>query len=199
MTTNKISRASRRRRAGTASVEVIVMLPLFLIAYSGIYYMYGHYMGRQQALLRARSCGWTYAAGGCADKDTLDACLANPPRSPAPDGTEREQHATAVLPDDSAPAETEVGGVGESGVSQVIEKLEKIPVLGDAIKWLLGKPVTVHARKLVHLSKSSLATGDITIGADYHTMCNSVARRWEQVAKDIFCNFVGKFPGCPDP
>lgn len=190
----------RRRRAGTASVEVIVMLPFFLIVYSGIYFMYGHYMGRQQALLRARSCAWTYAAGGCDDKETLETCLRNPPRTPNADGTERDEDAPAKQPSDDANAEIKAGAVGgddpNNPVAKVINTLEGIPVLGDAIKWLLGKPVTVQGRQFVHLSKSSLKASDIIVGAKYHTLCNSVPKRWEQVAKDIFCNFVGKFPGC---
>jgi len=197
MGTQTRARAARLRRRGTASVEVIVMLPFFLIAYSGIYFMYGHYMGRQQALLRARSCAWVYAAGGCEDKGALDSCLSNPPPVLNPDGSEK--HPTAVQPPDGSDPDTKVRAAdGENPVSEVIEKLEGIPVLGDAIKWLLGKPVTVHARQLVHLSKSSLKPGDISVGSEYHTICNSVAKRWEQVAKDIFCNFVGKFPGCPE-
>lgn len=192
---------ARLRRRGTASVEVLMMLPFFLIAYWGLYYMHGRYLGRQQALLRARSCTWTYAAEGCRwddeeHKNKLLSCLK--------DKTSASEASAPDQPDDSAdsgdtpPVDREQVGAGK-GVA-ILDKLKKVPLIGGAVLWLFGKPVMVTAHKRVHLKETMVADEAevVNVAGRYYTMCNTVPRDWGKVAEDVFCEFVGDFPGCPD-
>lgn len=196
-----------------------MMLPFFIIVFFGIYWMHAHYAGRQQAMLRARSCAWVFAAGACEDKATLEACLKDDGgRSaekdskaggaangswPNPDaeqagGPTKEEGATE-LDDQQGPPAKAGGEIGGSKVNSVLSKLEGIPLLGDAIKWIFGKPVTVNAREPISAVTPSFTQAEmqeILVGGSYHTLCNSKPQSWKDLAHDIFCNFVGDFPGC---
>ena len=215
-----LDRSSRLRRRGTASVEVVMMLPFFFIVFFGIYWIHGHYSGRQQAMLRARSCGWVYAAGACEDKKGLEACLKDDGRPedssqkaggstsgkwPNPDSSQQTPTQGSSDPNDpSASADqdgppAQAGGeLGGSNATAVFRKLEGIPLLGSAIKWLFGKPVTIDAHEPITVPEPTYLGHETQrmIDGSYHTLCNSKPEGWQQLAHDIFCKFVGKFPGC---
>lgn len=199
-----------------------MMLPFFIIVFLGIYWMHGHYAGRQQAMLRARSCAWVFAAGACEDSTKLDECLKNDGgRSaekehkaqgdangswPKPDaqqtaGAKKEEGASALSDQQGPPMQAD-GEIGGAKVNEVMSKLEGIPLLGSAIKWLFGKPVTVNAREPISVPRPTFVDGaidDILVRGSYHTLCNSKPQSWSDLANKIFCNFVGKnFPGCGD-
>src|SRR3954453_9582048 len=57
------SRASTRR--GTASVEVVVMLPVFVILFASGFYLHGLITAAQDAGIAARGCAWAHAVAGC--------------------------------------------------------------------------------------------------------------------------------------
>jgi len=188
----------RRRLTGTASVEVVMMLPFFLIVYAGLYWMYGHYMGRQQAMLRARSCTWEYAAAGCQDSDSYKACLTGPARGGVPDV---EQSDKPVAPSGAAKAgaegEVDKNEVGTSKVGKIMNKFESVPVLGDALHYLFGTPVLGRAKQSVRFSQKRILPTEVLVAGAYSTLCNSVPKPWDKVAKDIFCGFMNNnFPGC---
>jgi hypothetical protein len=50
---------------GTASVEIVVMLPVFLVLLLGTYYVHDVALARQRALSDARGCAYGYAVRGC--------------------------------------------------------------------------------------------------------------------------------------
>lgn len=168
-----------------------MMLPFFLIVFGGLYYMHGHYMGRQQALLRARSCTWTYAAGGCQDRKTLDACLTDRAGN-TPDAPQQANEET-----DSPPVNGD--DVGDGSGPGFLKKLANAPVIGGAITWLFGKPVSVRAKEPVHLRHNPTAgPSEFVVRGSYFTMCNTVPKPWAGVAHEVFCGFVGDdFPSCP--
>lgn len=209
----------RLRQRGTASVEVVMMLPFFIIVFFGLYWMHAHYMGRQQAMLRARSCGWVYAAGACEDKKRLTECLANDGREKSEGSAQAGGGANGTWPNPSADQTNEPadpsspepgqgqqqgppakagGDIGGSQTTAVLSKLEGIPLLGDAIKWIFGKPVTINADEPISTTTPELFSTEVqgTVTGHYSTLCNSKPENWKNVAHDIFCKFVGKFPGC---
>lgn len=59
---------------GAASVEAVIVLPLFVILFVGIFWI----RDRQEAMLiadqEARRCAWTYSALGCDDRHIPDGC-----------------------------------------------------------------------------------------------------------------------------
>lgn len=184
MKSDRIQRARRQKR-GTASVEVVVMLPFFILVYAGVYYMHGHYSGRQQAMLTARTCAWSFAAAGCpkSGEEDFKRCL-----SPKGDGADLLE-----LPaDDSPPPTHDPDGVG-SKVGHALDTIQKIPVLGDAVGWLFGRPLGASATQLVQLPRPAVSnTERIAVTGRYYTMCNSTPKSWSTLAKDIFCSVLGK-------
>jgi hypothetical protein len=182
-----------------------MMLPFFLIVYAGLYWMYGHYMGRQQAMLRARSCTWEYAAAGCQDTDKYKACLRAPVGGGEPDVEQSDQPVVssgAAKPKPKGEAtglegEVAKNEVGTSKVGKVLNKFESVPILGDALHYLFGTPVLGRSRQSVRFSQKRIELTEVTIGGAYSTLCNSVPKDWDDVAKDIFCGFMNNnFPGC---
>lgn len=174
------------------------MLPFFLIVYAGIFYMHSHYMGRQQALLRARSCTWSYAAAGCPDKEELRKCLAP--------STFTLGEVSQSGPDEegAGPPPVETAGVGTTQVGSDLggrlDKLKKVPLLGGVITWLFGEPVSATAIQLVQIHESLISRAERKpLKAHYYMMCNTAPKNWEDTAKRIFCGFVGdlKIFGCP--
>jgi hypothetical protein len=185
MTSRRRRRASLQRR-GTASLEAIIMLPLFLLMFASVYLMHGHFAGRQQAMIRARTCLWDYATRGCPTEDSekaaLQVCLV--PKGLTPDEIK-------VANDDMRPADP-YGDTASTRVADVLLKIEKIPVLGKMIGWLFGKPVSQAGYAVVQLPAYAMPERDRFVAAgEYHTMCNSVPKSWGEVGRDIFCSFVG--------
>ena len=176
----------RERRRGTASVEVVMMLPFFILVFAGVYYMHGLYAGRQLAMTKARSCGWAYAKAGCRGN--------RPAECPGPEGGNDPGGAT-VDPKDSA----------SEGMFQFIDDVGSIPVIGDILvapfKELFGEPLATMARHQITQPKPSYGPDAFTVGGRYFTLCNTVRKDWDDVAKDVFCTFVRSLPGgsllCP--
>lgn len=196
---SRYSPSNRRRLRGTASVEVVMMLPFFLIVYAGLYWMYGHYMGRQQAMLRARSCTWEYAAAGCQDTDGYKTCLTAPSGGGVPDVEQSDQPVVA-----SGAGKTGLEGevakneVGTSKVGDIMNKFESVPILGDALHYLFGTPVLGRAKQLVRFKENRFGPAQKLVPGAYSTLCNSVPKDWDDVATDIFCGFMNNnFPNCP--
>jgi len=174
---------ARKRRRGTASIEAIVILPFFIFMFASVYYMHAHYSGRQQAMLIARTCLWKFAAEGCKpeDKEELTACL-------APTGGEADE--PDLKPDDEHPQKTHDGVTG--GAARVLDVIQKIPVLKNAIAWLFGKPVSATALYVVKLPAYTMQKKERYVAAgSYHTLCNSPPKNWGTLAKEIFCGFLG--------
>ncbi|MEY4513567.1 MAG: hypothetical protein RLZZ450_5689 [Pseudomonadota bacterium] len=190
---------NKRRLRGTASVEVVMMLPFFLIVYAGIYWMYGHYMGRQQAMLRARSCTWEYAAAGCQDSERYKTCLTAPTGGGAPDVEQSDQPVVASGAGKSGlEGEVAKNEVGTSKVGKIMNKFESVPILGDALHYLFGTPVLGRSRQPVRFGQNRFGPSEKAVPGAYSTLCNSVPKDWDKVAKDIFCGFMNnKFPNCP--
>jgi hypothetical protein len=62
---------------------------------------------------------------------------------------------------------------------------------------LFGTPVLGRAKQSVKFSQNRFGASEVLIGGAYSTLCNSVPKNWDKVAKDIFCGFMNNnFPGC---
>jgi hypothetical protein len=55
----------RERERGTASLEALMVLPLFLVLWIGIHHMNRVHAGVLATRGQARSCAWRYSNGGC--------------------------------------------------------------------------------------------------------------------------------------
>jgi hypothetical protein len=181
----------RKRRRGTASVEVVMMLPFFILVFAGLYYMHGLYAGRQLAMTKARACGWAYAKAGCQGT--------RPSECPGPEGGD---------PGGASVQAGQVAGNGNAGTGsagQLVETIGAIPVIGNILvapfEMLFGKPLTTNARHTINQPQPSYGPESFTVGGRYFTLCNTVRQTWTDVAQNIFCDFVRTLPGggmlCP--
>src|SRR5690242_7227118 len=112
----KKSKAARRlhRGQGTVSVEIVVMLPVFLLLLSAAFYVYGRASAKQRALTAARGCAFQYAMHGCEKvKDGVDLC-------------------SDAEPDKLADTESE-------DFTGVFSMIEDIPLVGQAVETLFGE------------------------------------------------------------
>jgi hypothetical protein len=161
--------------------------------------MYGHYMGRQQAMLRARSCTWEYAAAGCQDSANYKKCLTGARAGDEPDVEQSDEPVAASgAAKSGVEGEVEKNQVGSSKVGKIMNKFESVPILGDALHYLFGTPVLGRARQTVHFGQNRFGAAEKPVPGAYSTLCNSVPKDWDKVAKDIFCGFMNNnFPGCP--
>lgn len=176
---------SRRRNAGTAMTEVMLMLPFFFVAFAGTYYLHGLYNGRQIAATKARSCVWAWASKGCAGAKP-DSCITG-------DEGEKVVRSTVV----------------SGGALKALEFASSLPLMPDfkgALEDLFGKPVRAtdsqQAQVPAFISPDSYNAWKhgalVAPRATIATMCNATPKSWTTVAKETFCQVVpAGFPGCP--
>jgi hypothetical protein len=104
---------------GTVSVEIVVMLPMFIALWFMVYFIHDLFALDVSARAMARGCAFQYALRGCVgDASGVDLC-------------------TGVKASKGAAADAEGGGV--------FAQFENWPLLGDAIKFLFGEPLHAHA------------------------------------------------------
>jgi hypothetical protein len=169
----------RPSQRGTASVEVVVMLPVFIILVAAIYHVHGVAMARLEARAAARGCAYQYAMDACQPAEHLvDLCtVAEPARGGAPlDGG------------DSA---AQAGGI--------FAELERWPVLGPAVISVFGETASASATSegRAHLAAepdAGVATESI------YLVCNTEPRDWGGIASHV-CELgrlaLGEeLPGC---
>ena len=157
-----------------------MMLPFFIIAYAGLYYMHGLYTARQQALTKARACAWEYAR---------NACTSVPAGCEAVSGDAVWSSGSTEDPSNSA----------SSGGGSILSNIRSVPVvgtlIGGVIDGIFGRPLRADASHETRFTPK-FAPQARTVGGEYFTLCNTEPRTWGQVARDIFCGFVGDFMGC---
>lgn len=56
---------SRAHARGAASVEAVVVLPVFLILFISLFYVRDQVLARQATQEQARTCAWLYSANNC--------------------------------------------------------------------------------------------------------------------------------------
>jgi hypothetical protein len=147
---------------GTSSVEVVVMLPMFIILLSAVYFCHARAAARHDALTAARGCAFQFAMNGCrSTQPDIDLC----------DGAQAQKLARI-----------------ESGESTgVFSTIERIPLLGAPVKALFGEGARGQARR-----KSPGFMGADALEHDERVMlvCNTTSRSFLGHVKDSFCDLV---------
>lgn len=144
---------SRCRARGAASVEAVVVLPIFLVLFISVFYVRDQVLGRQAAQERARTCAWLYSANNC----------------------EFDAHS---MPADCEGVTTEAP-FGSEAVKTVTDKLTGSGKVHDVINAMLDKAIeTVFGNaidtKVQHeVARPALYGGDtqVMVG-EYHLACN---------------------------
>ena len=158
----KSKRRRWRHESGTASVEVVVMLPMFIVLLSAVYYCYGRAAAKLEALTAARGCAFQYAMNGCDTADEgVDLCAA----------AQGEKLAR-------------VKGGEFTGVFSLVEK---VPFVGSAVETLFGEGARGKAvRSSARFTDGEREEHEQTV----YLVCNTRSRTMFGHIKDSFCDFA---------
>lgn len=162
---------------GSASVEIVVMLPLFIILFAGIYHLHALGVLALDNAERARGCAWQFAVQGCEAASTGDLCEGV---SVAKDAdVKRESDARAAGGDETA-AELEKS-------KSVLDQVADIPILGGLVEALFGEGAVAALRRQ---TAGFMGEEEVTLQKSYYVVCNTVAKSWSDLMKDQVCAVI---------
>lgn len=165
------SKRPRRTRAGAATVEAVILIPVLAVLWFGILYEQAHAAARQRARATARRCAWTHAVGGCDETPSdCEGLVHTAERAPTP----------ADAPDD-ADADKAAESVIAEGLGAGV--LDDVPLLGPALDGLLG-PATefTAARSVERAGFAGTARGR------FHLLCNAKPQEPRAAVGTMFCD-----------
>jgi hypothetical protein len=166
---------TRRKRAGAASLEAVILLPVFILIFAGILYVETLWETQQQALLQARKCAWLYANTGCDEEQLTQDCV-------------DALHDTEGLTEGNSLAESMNGGV--------LDGLTEVPLVGPVIEGLFASAFDSRSSRKIQRTPI-LGEKTVAVIGGYYLICNEKERDMLDVIKDAFCSTVGDVSGCP--
>lgn len=165
----------RNCERGTASLEAVLVLAVFLIVYVGLFHMHKLQGNVLVARAQARSCAWRYSNAGCRDG--------------APDGCGEASTSDMQLADEN---DSDRG---------ILDSITDLGVIGPVLGQVLGTAVDLRVGRTVEHT-AMFGDEDITVGARIYLLCNERNRTMEEIAQDTACaliardSFLGSTLGC---
>lgn len=163
------STKTRRQRNGAASLEAVMLLPVFILIFAGILYVETLWETQQQALLQARKCAWLYANAGCVEENLPQDCI-------------DLQQDTSGLTEGNVLAESMNGGV--------LDGLTEVPLIGPVIEGLFASAFDSRSSRQIQRTPI-LGEKTVAVVGGYYLMCNEKKRDMLDLIKDAFCSTVG--------
>lgn len=150
---------------GVASVEAVIVIPIFMILLVSLYYVKDQILAQQAADIHARYCAWAFSANSC---DVV------------PPGCENV---------------VGVGSEGGEIRQEVSDQLDKMSlglvkgavmaILDPALRAAFGRSLDANTQK--SFGRPALCGGGAaTIRGHYHLACNIAVRAPEEVAWSIW-------------
>lgn len=153
----------KKCQRGSASLEAVTVLGVFLIIYVGLFHMHKLQGSVLLARAEARSCAWRYSNAGCRDG--------------APTGC-----------GEASTSEMQLADEDDDGRG-IVDMLTGIPVLGPVFGAVLGTAVDLRvSREVKHTAM--FGTEDITVGARIYLLCNERNRTTREIAQDTACSLM---------
>lgn len=158
---------SRVRARGAASVEAVVVLPVFLILFISLFYVRDQVLARQATQEQARTCAWLYSANNCEfDANSMPA-YCDGVLSKAPFGSDATKAVTDKL-------------IGKGTVNDVINEM-----LDSAVETVFGDAIDVKVAQEV--ARPELYGGKTqAVAGEYHLACNLKPKEKIDIAKDAW-------------
>jgi hypothetical protein len=167
----------RHRCRGAASVEAVVVLPIFVIVFISLFYLRDIAVTKQAAEEHARMCAWLHSANNCPEE--------------VPAGCE-DVLAPASAPSVIAPGVEEAFNDGvkrlEQGETPSGGKLVSgaiAPLIGSALEAAFGRATEADAQRTVE-KPVLFGGGQRTVRGRYHLACNLQRTTPEKVAEDAW-------------
>ena len=168
---------SRSAQRGAAAVEAVIVLPVFVIVFLGLFYVRDQAIVTQQAEQQARSCAWLYSAQDC--------------EGAIPAGCEgvltRADARDMAPPDLTGKLDEQVNRLKEGKSVNGGDVVMGIigPTIGNALEAAFGN--ATEAKTSRQVSRSALfGPGQKTINGQYRLACNLHPTTLEDVAKDAW-------------
>lgn len=168
-------RERRKVQRGTASLEALLLLPVFLILWLGVFHMYKVQGSVLIARAQARRCAWRYSNAGC--------------RGAAPPGC-----------GDMSASDTALVAAGEND-GNIDGVLAALGPLGSLFEGVLGSAANVRVSRDVKKT-SPIVAEDGAVGASIYLLCNEKNRSTAEIAQDTACaltesgSFLASTLGC---
>jgi hypothetical protein len=158
---------SKARARGAASVEAVVVLPIFLVLFISVFYVRDQVLTKQAAQERARTCAWLYSANNCEFDEKLMPAECKDVVVEAPIGSDAAKAATDKL-------------TGDGFFHDVVSKL-----IDTALEDAFGRAIDVKVQREV--ARPTLYGGkSTTLSGDYHLACNLKPKTKLDVATDAW-------------
>ena len=161
---------------GTASVEIVVMLPVFITLFLATFYLHDLGMAAQRAGVASRSCIWAHAVAGCPD------------RRPAACDDLVLSDAQVGDPEDSEGAQDGSEDVEPNPSKSAFDRLADLPVVGAAIQALFGKGVRITATRS---ARAFMRSEYVSLSRSNYVVCNTVPATWSEKLDDLKNAVVG--------
>ena len=146
-------------------MEVVVVLPAFIVVFVSVFYVRSQVLSRQAVEAKARTCAWAYSVGNCDE---------------IPPGCEG-----IVQPVDGA-------GQDDEGIKDALKNATGglvgpviATVIDPALKAAFGRALDANAKQ--YFQRPSLyGGGTATTSGSYHLACNLATETLVDVAKDAW-------------
>ena len=177
---------THRRRSvserGTASIEAIIVLPIFVLLFVGVLYFADLIQAKTDADTEARRCAWLYSMAncgevpeGCARPDDAPPTASNPFQKALDTGIGKAQNGAQVAP---------VPRDNNEDVPDIFESIVK-PILGKAINEVTNGNRVAHASRTVR--RPPLFGGNTANpGGQYRLACNLTAQTERNIGAQVW-------------
>lgn len=156
---------------GTASVEIVVMLPVFVLLFFGAAHVHEVGLARQQALSEARGCAFYYAVNGCTKEAAEHAvCEGRNPRQGSP------------LTNDEAGQDTKEH-------HGIIETIGSWKIVDTLVTGLFGQGSSAKVERTV---PGFMSEEEGKVSGSFYVVCNTVSESWSGKAGDFMCGAASK-------
>lgn len=175
MKARHISGGTHSNRRGTATVEAILMLTVFLLLWAGTRYMGELYTTQMQQEVKARGCAWIVASSGC--KQIPPECQTEEASASEPEESNLLRQALSLAESETASDDDSDGDT--KAASRVQDQVDQ------EISGLFSKRTRISATK-ERAAPPLLGGGSRILSASHQLPCNSVPRAGESLSDEIF-------------
>jgi len=160
-----------RCQRGTASVEIVVMLPLFILLFVGVIHVHRVGLVRQEALATARACAFHFAVNGCTDAAAEHAICAG------------------LNPQKGSPLTNDEAGKDTREHHSLIEAIGSWKVVDHLVSGLFGARASARAERSV---PGFMSRHDRKVQGTFYVVCNTVPESWSDKASELMCGAASK-------
>jgi len=190
----KANQSTKRRQSrGAASIEAVIVLPVFVILFVGIFFVRDLHASKLRADEQARRCAWLYSAAGC-EGPAPDGCNMSPASPVYDDFLSSIKSNVETMANNARETRSNGGSVKdvssglEHDIKQILFKIVNTQVLAR-----LGSVLTssYEADRALERERPNLFGGGVTeIHGRYRLACNLKHTTPEEVVRNAWSKVI---------